>query len=125
MPLEAEMHVPSSADLPLICASPEFTSFTDSVRDGLQVSITPNLRLGGSPSIALGTETGSESSFIFRCQRSNSELLVIARELLEQFLLNRSIRIYPWPGTHNHKRGDSLFPFFDSRVLPTTGKQGW
>lgn len=67
-------------------------------------------------------QSQGEFSFKFRCQRSNTDFLLAAREMLEQFLLNHNVRVYPSPTAHTHKRGDSFaeaFPHFDSKVLST------
>ena len=114
------MAVPPQPDLPHICNSPEFGAFVEQTKRDLQVVISPNLKSLGVSSG--GAETPSDCSFKFRCQRSNSDLLVTAREMLEQFLLNHNIRVYPSPTSHAHKRGDSFaeaFPHFDSKVLST------
>lgn len=111
------MAVPPQADLPRICSSPEFAAFVEQIKHDWQVVISPNFKTLGS-----GAEIPMECSFKFRCQRSNSDFLVSARELLEQFLLNHNIHVYPSPTAHTHKRGDSFaeaFPHFDSKVLST------
>lgn len=115
------MAVPRSSDLPRVCNSPEFGSLVERVKRELQVSITPNVNIptlnGAGGSDALG-----DYSFKFRCQRSNTDFLVTAREMLEQFLHNHNIRVYPSPTSHNHKRGDSFadaFPHFESKLLST------
>lgn len=113
------MAVPPQPDLPRICSSPEFNSFVEQIKRDLQVVISPNLKSLGASG---GAETPSDCSFKFRCQRSNSDFLVTAREMLEQFLLNHNIHVYPSPTSHTHKRGDSFaeaFPHFDSKVLST------
>lgn len=117
VPFEADMAVPPQADLPRICSSPEFAAFVEQIKHDWQVVISPNFKTLGS-----GAEIPMECSFKFRCQRSNSDFLVSARELLEQFLLNHNIHVYPSPTAHTHKRGDSFaeaFPHFDSKVLST------
>ncbi|THH21564.1 hypothetical protein EW146_g36 [Bondarzewia mesenterica] len=117
VPFEADMAVPPQAELPLICSSPEFNAFVEQIKRDLQVVISPNIKTLGS-----GAETPADCSFKFRCQRSNSDFLVSAREMLEQFLLNHNIHVYPSPTAHTHKRGDSFaeaFPHFDSKVLST------
>ncbi|KAE9410816.1 hypothetical protein BT96DRAFT_912263 [Gymnopus androsaceus JB14] len=121
VPFEADMAVPRSSDLPRVCNSPEFGSLVERVKRDLQVSITPNVNIptlnGAGGSDALG-----DYSFKFRCQRSNTDFLITAREMLEQFLHNHNIRVYPSPTSHNHKRGDSFadaFPHFDSKLLST------
>ncbi|KAI0307582.1 cytoplasmic protein [Multifurca ochricompacta] len=119
VPFEADMAVPPQAELPLVCASPEFASFVEQIKRELQVAIFPNIKTAAGGS---GADTPTECSFKFRCQRSNSDLLISAREMLEQYLLNHSIRVYPSPTANAHKRGDSFadaFPHFDSKVLST------
>lgn len=146
VPFEADMAVPPSPDLPVVCASPEFVTFVERVKREFQVSVTPNLKLPApihstngsstsldhpstsqtSPQMAQVQSLG-EYSFKFRCQRSNSDFLLAAREMLEQFLLNHNVRVYPSPTAHTHKRGDSFaeaFPHFDSKVLSTARRHG-
>lgn len=146
VPFEADMAVPPSLDLPVVCASPEFVAFVERVKREFQVSITPNLKppapihstngsstsldhpstSQASPQMAQMQSQG-EYSFKFRCQRSNSDFLLAAREMLEQFLLNHNVRVYPSPTAHTHKRGDSFaeaFPHFDSKVLSTARRHG-
>jgi hypothetical protein len=113
------MAVPPQAELPRVCASPEFASFVEQIKRELQIAIVPNIKTATGSS---GADTPTECSFKFRCQRSNSDLLVSAREMLEQYLLNHNIHVYPSPTAHTHKRGDSFadaFPHFDSKVLST------
>lgn len=119
VPFEADLAVPPSAEISRMCSSPDFISLTERIKRDLQVSITANVRpatINGSAVI----DTPTEYSFKFRCQRSNSDLLGTAREMLEQFLTNHNIRVYPSPTPQTHKRGDSFaeaFPHFDSKVL--------
>lgn len=146
VPFEADMAVPPSPDLPVVCASPEFVAFIERVKREFQVSITPNLKPPAPIHSANGSSTSldypstsqaspqtiliqsqGEYSFKFRCQRSNSDFLLAAREMLEQFLLNHNVRVYPSPTAHTHKRGDSFaeaFPHFDSKVLSTARRHG-
>jgi hypothetical protein len=116
------MAVPYSADLPRLCASSEFTAFVERVKREFQVSIVPNIRTPSSTVGVSGSEPPPEYSFKFRCQRSNSDFLITAREMLEQFLINHNVHVYPSSTSHTHKRGDSFaeaFPHFDSKVLST------
>jgi hypothetical protein len=113
------MAVPPQAELPRVCTSPEFASFVEQIKRELQIAIVPNIKTSAGGS---GADTPTECSFKFRCQRSNSDLLVSAREMLEQYLLNHNIHVYPSPTANAHKRGDSFadaFPHFDSKVLST------
>lgn len=121
------MAVPPSADLPLICSTPEFNALVERVKRELQVSIVPNVKAIGHANGSPSSEMPSEFSFKFRCQRSNSDFLITAREMLEQFLLNHNVHVYPSPTAHTHKRGDSFaeaFPHFDSKVLSTARTRG-
>ncbi|OAX39007.1 cytoplasmic protein [Rhizopogon vinicolor AM-OR11-026] len=131
VPFEADMAVPPSPDLPKVCASADFLTFVDRIKREFQVIITPNVK-PPVPSPANGASASSstagvvgdvgEYSFKFHCQRSNSDFLLAAREMLEQFLLNHNVHVYPSPTAHTHKRGDSFaeaFPHFDSKVLST------
>ncbi|KAI0271529.1 hypothetical protein BC834DRAFT_447963 [Gloeopeniophorella convolvens] len=119
VPFEADMAVPPQGELPRVCASPEFASFVEQIKRELQVAVVPNIKTAAGSS---GSDTPTECSFKFRCQRSNSDLLISAREMLEQYLLNHNIHVYPSPTANAHKRGDSFadaFPHFDSKVLST------
>ncbi|KAI0085625.1 cytoplasmic protein [Irpex rosettiformis] len=121
VPFEADMAVPPNPELARVCASPEFHAFIDKVKRDFQVIIVPNIK-GAPPSPSQAVETPLECSFKFRCQRSNSDFLVTAREVLEQFLLAHNIHVYPSVTSRTHKRGDSFadaFPHFDSKVLST------
>lgn len=121
------MAVPPSTELPRVCASPEFNAVVEHIKRELQVSITPNFKWAGLTNGNTGTETPSEYSFKFRCQRSNSDFLITAREMLEQFLQNHNVHVYPSPTAHAHKKNDSFaeaFPHFDSKVLSTARTRG-
>ncbi|KAF5355949.1 hypothetical protein D9756_004263 [Leucocoprinus leucothites] len=127
VPFEADMAIPPNSDLPLLCTSPDFINLVERVKRELQVSITPNFKQPLPTNGASGTETPIDYSFKFRCQRSNTDFLITAREMLEQFLLNQGIHVYPSPTSQGHKRGDSFadaFPHFDSKVLSTARTRG-
>ncbi|KAF7339851.1 KH domain protein [Mycena venus] len=121
VPFEADMNVPPSAELARLCVSPDFNNLAERIKRELQVTVVPNIKM---PVVNEdnGTETPSEYAFKFRCQRSNSDFLITAREMLEQFLGNHNIHLFPAPASHVHKRGDSFaeaFPHFDSKLLST------
>ncbi|KAH9921957.1 uncharacterized protein BXZ73DRAFT_91658 [Epithele typhae] len=120
VPFEADMAVPPHPDLARICQSQDFLGFVDRVKRDLQVAILPNVK----SSVANGSmgEALTECSFKFRCQRSNSDYLATAREMLEQFLIEHNVHVYPSATSRTHQRGDSFtdaFPHFDSKVLST------
>ena len=115
------MAVPPNPDLGRICASAEFLGFADKVKRDFQVVIVPNIKTA-PPSPGHSPDLPVECSFKFRCQRSNSDFLVTAREVLEQFLISHNVHVYPSATSRTHKRSDSFadaFPHFDSKVLPT------
>jgi hypothetical protein len=123
VPFEADMAVPVHPDLPHLCSSPDFAAFAERIKREYSIIISPNLK--GPTAVSATSTNGSadfrgDSSFKFRCQRSNTDSLMTARELLEQFLLDHNVHVYPSPTAHTHKRGDSFtssFPHFDSKLL--------
>lgn len=122
------MAVPPSADLPNLCAKPDFASFVERTKREYQVVISPNMK-APSPSNGPGgpVEFTGECSFKFRCQRSNTDSLMTAREMLEQFLLDHNVHVYPSPTAHTHKRGDSFtqaLPHFNSKLLSSVRTRG-
>lgn len=120
------MAVPPNVELLRLCSSPEFLSFTEGIKRDMQVSITPSFKSFTANGSAT-SEPPSEYSFKFRCQRSNSDFLITGREMLEQWLVNHNVHVYPSPTAHSHKRGDSFaesFPHFDSKVLSATKARG-
>jgi len=127
VPFEADMAVPPNPEISKVCAAPEFAAFVERIKRDFSVSITPSTKSLGSVNGAQSASEGlGEHSFKFRCQRSNSDFLISARELLEQFLIDHNIHVYPSPTAHTHKRGDSFaqaFPHFDSKVLSTASRR--
>jgi len=78
-----------------------------------QVTLVPIVKTSKN-----GSPTSSQCSFKFMCQRSNSEILGPARELLEGFLISQNIPVFPTFKTH--RRADSFaesLPHFDSKLL--------
>lgn len=130
VPFEADMAVPPNPDLPRVVSTPEFSALVERVKRELQVAISPNFKQAPPGTYTNGnsaSESLTDYSFKFRCQRSNSDFLITAREMLEQFLLNHNIHVYPSPTSHTHKRGDSFaeaFPHFDSKVLSAARTRG-
>jgi len=126
------MAVPPNPDLPRVVANPEFNALVERVKRELQVAISPNFKTAPQQQAAAyangnSSDALNDYSFKFRCQRSNSDFLITAREMLEQFLLNHNIHVYPSPTSHTHKRGDSFaeaFPHFDSKVLSAARTRG-
>lgn len=110
------MIIPPHADISRVCNSADFLAFTESIKRDFEVSIVPTVRKPASEAPAALVK--GECSFRFMCQRSNSDYLVTARELLEQFLMSQNVPVYPPSKTH--KRADSFaesLPHFDSKLL--------
>lgn len=128
VPFEADMAVPRNNDLPRLVSSPDFAALVEQVKRDLAVSISPNFKSAMAYANGSGApEPPTDYSFKFRCQRSNSDSLIDARETLEQFLLNHNVHVYPSSTSHTHKRGDSFaeaFPHFDSKVLSAARTRG-
>jgi hypothetical protein len=114
------MAVPAHPDLNHVCASPDFTSFTERMKREYQIVISQNVITHPGAVGASNGDFRGDLSFKFRCQRSNLDSLGPSREMLEQFLLDHNVHVYPSPTAHTHKRGDSFtsaFPHFDSKLL--------
>ena len=114
------MAVPPHPDLARICSSPDFAAFAERIKHDFSVVVMPSVK----QSLSNGSipEGPIECSFKFRCQRSNSDYLATAREMLEQFLIEHNVHVYPSATSRTHQRGDSFtdaFPHFDSKVLST------
>lgn len=128
------MAVPPSPDLPRVTASTDFSTLVEHIKRELQVSISPNFKRitassnGASSTCGMVPEsTPTDYSFKFRCQRSNTDFLLTAREMLEQFLQSHNVLVYPSPTAHTHKRNDSFaeaFPHFESKILSTARTRG-
>lgn len=129
------MAVPPSPDLPRVTASTDFNTLAEHIKRELQVSISPNFKRfnassNGAPSgggVVVTESAPTEYSFKFRCQRSNTDFLLTAREMLEQFLQTHNVLFYPSPTAHTHKRNDSFaeaFPHFESKILSTARTRG-
>lgn len=124
------MAVPQNAELARVIISPEFSTFVDRVKSELEVDIsavthsTPASSTNTNTSSSIASETSitsGEPFFRIRCQRSNSDSVATAREMLESFLMQNNVQIYQ--STGGHKRSDSFadaFPHFNSKLLSTS-----
>ncbi|KDQ13625.1 hypothetical protein BOTBODRAFT_111266 [Botryobasidium botryosum FD-172 SS1] len=109
IPLEVDMLVPSQPELARVCTTPDFVAFLERMNREMQVAVVPHIKTSGS----------DESSFKFRCQRSNSDFLAPVREMLESYLVKHHVQVY---ATHaaSASRADSFtdaFPHFNSKLL--------
>lgn len=114
------MAVPTTPELPRILPTTEFAALLERIKQEMQVSITANAKTSSLNGASMSGEPHMEYSFKFCCRRSNSDFLNSAREMLEEFLIDHNVRVYPSSTAHVHKRGDSFaeaFPHFDSKVL--------
>jgi hypothetical protein len=66
----------ASHDLTALLTSPDFVVFTETIKRDHQIAITPSANLGEA----------DEAVFSFRCQRSQTEAMGMAREALEKYL---------------------------------------
>ncbi|WVF68055.1 hypothetical protein IAT40_002818 [Kwoniella sp. CBS 6097] len=109
VPFEADLHVPPNPELTRLVTSSDFILFTERVKRDHQIAIVPSAKFG----------QGDEAIFKFRCQRSNIDFLGTARDVLEEWLGQHNIQVYPSNAT---KRVDSFtdaFSHFNSKLLST------
>ncbi|KAF8585543.1 hypothetical protein K439DRAFT_1646564 [Ramaria rubella] len=129
VPFEADMIIPPHVELTRLISAPEFAAFADRVKNELEVDITafsgPSSSSGTSTSTSSSPESAStgpgEPFFRIRCQRSNSDSVATAREMLENFLVQNNVPVYQPSG--GHRRSDSFadaFPHFNSKLLSTS-----
>lgn len=125
VPFEADLAVPPNTELLRLVSSSEFATFVERVKGELEIDIsaftqsppTPNT---ASSSASTSPDTAGEPFFRIRCQRSNSDSVSTAREMLESFLVKNNVQVYQSTG---HKRSDSFadaFPHFNSKLLSTS-----
>lgn len=128
VPFEADLAVPPNPELTRVVTSPEFSTFVERVKSELEVDIsavtysapTTNTTASSSTPPDMSVISG-EPFFRIRCQRSNSDSVATAREMLESFLTQNNLPIYQ--STGGHKRSDSFadaFPHFNSKLLSTS-----
>jgi hypothetical protein len=119
------MAVPPNTELARLVNSSEFTTFVERVKSELEVDISAFIHATPTsttnPSSSTPPDTFGEPFFRIRCQRSNSDSVATAREMLESFLMQNNVHIYQSTGAH--KRSDSFadaFPHFNSKLLSTS-----
>lgn len=120
VPFEADMTVPPNPDLSRLCASSDFITFNERIKREYEVALTPIISASGGAS--------GPSIFRFRCQRSNSDCLATAREMLEAFLMSKHVHVYAQPVLAVQKPvvdsfADSL-RHFNSKLLSTSAISG-
>ncbi|GJJ08826.1 hypothetical protein Clacol_003045 [Clathrus columnatus] len=134
---EADMPVPPTPELGRLVPTQEFKAFIEQVKAELEVDIIAPTEsmIPTSGAGSNGTSNGVGSSMIgaeplfFRmhCQRSNSDSVATAREMLEGFLLKNNVQVYSHVTSTGHRRSDSFadaFPHFNSKLLATTTAGG-
>lgn len=119
------MAIPLNADLVRLVSSSEFVTFVEHIKGELEVDITafvqPNSSTTTSATSPNSPDSCGEPFFRLRCQRSNSDSVSTAREMLETFLVQNNVQVYQ--STGGHKRSDSFadaFPHFNSKLLSTS-----
>lgn len=132
------MPVPPAPELGRIVSSPEFKAFTEQIKTELEVDITApvdSMISANSGASNNGTNNGVGGStfnseplfFRMHCQRSNSDSVATAKEMLENFLLKNNVQVYSHVVSTAHRRSDSFadaFPHFNSKLLATTTASG-
>lgn len=129
------MLVPPSSELGRIVSSPDFKAFIEQVKAELDVDIIAPVDCMISTSSGNGTNgvgssntAGSEPLFFrMHCQRSNSDSVTTAKEMLESFLAQKNVQVYSRVSPTAHRRSDSFadaFPHFNSKLLATSGGGG-
>ncbi|KAH8917217.1 hypothetical protein BT69DRAFT_1339357 [Atractiella rhizophila] len=110
VPFEAELRLPHSAELSSLAFSSDFVALTDRIKKDLNITVLPSVDRSGG---------GDETVLRFHLNRSNTDLLPTAREIIEEFLLSLNINLYPGSRPRSDSFADS-FPYFNSKLLSST-----
>ncbi|KAJ7900099.1 cytoplasmic protein [Mycena olivaceomarginata] len=118
VPFEADMNVPPSPELARLCVSSDLTALSSVSSGSCRCRSCPISKCPSSMRTT-GTETPSEYTFKFRCQR---------KKCSNNSSGTHNIHLFPPPVSHVHKRGDSFaeaFPHFDSKLLVDCEDPSW
>ena len=110
VPFEAEYRLPHSNEMAALTLSQDFVDLTERIKRDLNIAVLPWVDRSGA---------GEETIVRFCLNRSNVDFLATARDLLEEYLVQRNITLYPGS---LRPRSDSVadaFPFFNSKLLST------
>ncbi|GAA5991657.1 hypothetical protein JCM10908_001077 [Rhodotorula pacifica] len=111
VPFEAEYRLPHSTEMASLTLSQDFVNLTEKIKRDLNITILPWVDRSGN---------NEETIIRFCLNRSNVDFLGTSRDLVEEYLVQRNINLYPGS---LRPRSDSLadvFAPFNSKLLSTS-----
>ncbi|KAM0789310.1 hypothetical protein ACM66B_000148 [Microbotryomycetes sp. NB124-2] len=108
VPFEAEIRLPHSEEMAALTLSQDWVALTERVKHDLNITVLPWVDRSGSE---------DETIVRFCLNRSNVDFLASARDLVEEFLVQRGVKMYPGSLRPRSDSFADAFPFFNSKLL--------
>ncbi|GAA6049311.1 hypothetical protein JCM3770_005934 [Rhodotorula araucariae] len=111
VPFEAEYRLPHSTEMANLALSQDFVALTEKVKRDLNITILPWVDRSGN---------NEETIIRFCLNRSNVDFLATSRDLVEEYLVQRNINLYPGSLRPRSDSFADVFAPFNSKLLSTT-----
>ncbi|GAA5975368.1 hypothetical protein JCM5350_006454 [Sporobolomyces pararoseus] len=115
VPFEAEYRLPHSAEMAALTLSQDFVNLTEKIKRDLNITILPWVDRSGA---------GEETIIRFCLNRSNVDFLATSRDLVEEYLVQRKIELYPGSLRPRSESFADVFAPFNSKLLSTSNMTG-
>ncbi|GAA5876213.1 hypothetical protein JCM1840_007074 [Sporobolomyces johnsonii] len=111
VPFEAEYRLPHSSEMAALTLSQDFVNLTEKIKRDLNITILPWVDRSGA---------GEETIIRFCLNRSNVDFLATSRDLVEEYLVQRKITLYPGSLRPRSDSFADVFAPFNSKLLSTS-----
>ncbi|GAA5888276.1 hypothetical protein JCM16303_007256 [Sporobolomyces ruberrimus] len=111
VPFEAEYRLPHSSGMAALTLSQDFVNLTEKIKRDLNITILPWVDRTGA---------GEETIIRFCLNRSNVDFLATSRDLVEEYLVQRKIDLYPGSLRPRSESFADVFAPFNSKLLSTS-----
>ncbi|GAA6006103.1 hypothetical protein JCM11491_002032 [Sporobolomyces phaffii] len=115
VPFEAEYRLPHSSEMAALTLSQDFVNLTEKIKRDLNITILPWVDRTGA---------GEETIIRFCLNRSNVDFLATSRDLVEEYLVQRKIDLYPGSLRPRSESFADVFAPFNSKLLSTSNMSG-
>ncbi|GAA5926142.1 uncharacterized protein JCM15063_000196 [Sporobolomyces koalae] len=115
VPFEAEYRLPHSTEMAALTLSQDFVNLTEKIKRDLNITILPWVDRSGA---------GEETIIRFCLNRSNVDFLATSRDLVEEYLVQRKIDLYPGSLRPRSESFADVFAPFNSKLLSTSNIAG-
>ncbi|BGP18661.1 hypothetical protein JCM10213_002905 [Rhodosporidiobolus nylandii] len=111
VPFEAEYRLPHSSEMAALTLSQDFVNLTEKIKRDLNITILPWVDRSGN---------NEETIIRFCLNRSNVDFLATSRDLVEEYLVQRKINLYPGSLRPRSDSFADVFAPFNSKLLSTS-----